>query len=526
MSFRQSWLRALHSIKFPVLSAAIVPAVLMFVLLTSNFLYDQSELLFGGLEKQGKVMAAHLASSSEYGLASGNIDYLNEIAASQVRDPQVDSVIIIDRQGRELVRQQQPTNQPTPSGRLIKFEAPVYLHQAEQQVLSLMEGEGMIPSDKNALQAQRQLGRVVVVLSTHIADAEQRTVVVYGISLGLVSLLIAIIVGVRIANNFTSRVDKVTSAIRRIRRGAYDQPVERITRKNDELSILAKDVDALSAELAEAKMQLKTHMDALVEARASADELVERRTRELALARDAAVKVNHENRKLIREMNRLLEEERRYIAREIHDQLNAVIVAVRLGLQRIQRRLETLESPAGAQADVREQIGEVIDMVAKSYNVSRQIIRRLRPEIIDALGLRGALEEMVANYNRLHADCQFELSMTKDVVDLGDEANIAIYRIVQEALNNTVKHSSAAHVKVTISCHEAEGSPAIYVSVEDNGQGFDMSTAHGIGTLSMRERAVGVGGELRIQSSMHGGTRVSATIPIPKVDHRLQGEDR
>lgn len=507
--------RMYHSIKYPVLLAAIVPALVMFGLLTTHFLYDQTKSLYSALDREGRLLAGHVATSSEYGLVTGNTKYLEDIAAQLLHEGHVHAVHIRDRQDTVVVRVERE-NQRVSTGQLLRFEAPVFLTETEKQAFELVEGvKRNRPTQQDSAASQRSIGAVVLLLSTHIADAERRTLIWRGITLGLMSLLVASIVGVYIANTFTKRVDSITGAIRRIRRGVYDQPVKRGLDNNDELSLLSDDIDALAAELDNAKKQLHAHMDELVEARESADRLVEERTRELVKARDDAVNISDENRRLIKEMNRLLEEERRQIARDIHDQLNAVIVAVKLALQRIQKRLNTPGNFPDLIADVRDRIGEIIDMVATTYTIAREITYRLRPELLDTIGLRGAIDEMVGSYNRLHASCRFDLTVTDELNALGEEASIAIHRIIQEALTNAVKHAAATCVRVTIRREDSGGRAVIHVAVEDNGHGFDVeTTSQGIGILSMRERAHGLGGEFQIMSRSGSGTKVKAMIPV------------
>ena len=257
-------------------------------------------------------------------------------------------------------------------------------------------------------------------------------------------------------------------------------------------------------------------MSDLQSERESLERRVRDRTASLAKAKEETERVVDENRKLIQEMHRLLEQERRYIAVEIHDQLNALMVAMRLGLQRVQKRLDKPDLSEEDIAATRKHIDEVLAMVEQSYRVARQIIHRLRPEVLDALGLRGAIEDMVAGYNRMHPSTQFEFNSRGEFGALGDEVNIALFRIVQEALSNAVKHAHATVVKVSLQGPEMGVAGPISVSIEDNGGGIDKRRATGgIGLMSMRERARGIGGEFTVEASPGGGTTVRAVIPAP-----------
>jgi len=242
---------------------------------------------------------------------------------------------------------------------------------------------------------------------------------------------------------------------------------------------------------------------------------VEERTRDLLLAKEQTERLVEENRRLIQSMNHLLEEERRYVAREIHDQLNALLVAVRLGLQRVQKSVCKLDSNDPEVREVKSRVSEIGDMVDQGYAIARKIIHRLRPEVIDALGLKGAMEEMTENYDRLHPSCRFVLQIEGDLSGINDDIAMAIYRIAQEALNNTVKHANATRVLATIRRLRRQGLHMIFLSIEDNGIGFDGNrVVSGVGILSMRERVRALNGEFDIRSSPSGGTKLHVALPI------------
>lgn len=326
-------------------------------------------------------------------------------------------------------------------------------------------------------------------------------------SLNLSATLVAVTIAIglilffaqtQVANLIASPLRKIAAVMARTSEARDYQEVD--TRGPKEVKDIASAYNQLMRELKAINQNLERR--------------IEERTSALSNAKEEAVRVTNENRRLIRGMNQRLEEERRYLSREIHDQLNGVIVSIRLALQRIQRRLANTDNASEATADAQKRIGEVIEMVSTTYNIARQIIQRLRPEVIDALGLRGALEDMIETYNDFHPDCDFSLSIEGDVDDIGEEVRIAIFRIVQEALTNSVKHSEASHVQVMIQRLHTADTHLVDILVQDNGKGMDAATnSSGIGILSMRERAVAVGGKVDINSTTKG-TDVHALMPI------------
>jgi two-component system sensor histidine kinase UhpB len=210
-----------------------------------------------------------------------------------------------------------------------------------------------------------------------------------------------------------------------------------------------------------------------------------------------------EKRRLIRKVNTAVEDERQSIALEIHDELNATLIAVRLEAQRI-----AAISPEG---EARDKAQSIIKLALGLYNSGRALVRRLRPEVLDMLGLDGAVEEMMRHYDNARSGCRFELLAQGDFSRV--EAGIAIsaYRIVQEALSNIVKHARATHATVELTLEQGE----LRMQISDNGAGFEPDqTSSGIGLVGMRERVYAVNGRITIDTGLTAGTRINIAMPI------------
>jgi PAS domain S-box-containing protein len=202
------------------------------------------------------------------------------------------------------------------------------------------------------------------------------------------------------------------------------------------------------------------------------------------------------------------EEERRRIARDIHDQLGQQMTALRMNL-------EAWRAKANGDAAVREQADRT-QRLAEELDQSIDFLTwQLRPAALDHLGLSAALRNLVAGWSeRFGIAAEYDGSgdngvrLPKDV-----EANL--YRIVQEALHNVAKHAQATHVSVSMECGDHE----LIVVVEDNGGGFDPlprfdADGQRLGLLNMRERATLAGGRLDIESTPGTGSAVFVRIPV------------
>jgi two-component system sensor histidine kinase UhpB len=254
----------------------------------------------------------------------------------------------------------------------------------------------------------------------------------------------------------------------------------------------------------------------------SNDELETRvleRTKDLKLARDKADKYNEENRALISGMNQTLEEERKFIARELHDHLNSDLLFVKLKLRILKATCKNQQPQiplSNSGDDVSKTIDEMIERITSIYDSSRNIVRMLRPEVIDSLGLIGAIEDRIDLFASSQPGCRIVLKHEGDFSNLDNNFSIAIYRIIQESLTNAGKHADATDIKIQLSLQCLTHPTEILLEIIDNGRGFDMTEGvkSGIGLISMRERAYALGGKLTVESTPGEGTRVIANIPL------------
>jgi len=236
-------------------------------------------------------------------------------------------------------------------------------------------------------------------------------------------------------------------------------------------------------------------------------------TRDLEMSRDDAIRANEEKLRLIHQMNSRIEEERKYLANEIHDHFNASIILARLSAAHIATLAEKDGTHPHAD-EIRKNAQAIRDVLSEAYDALRRLVKGLRPEILDVLGLGTAIEEMVRQYDRLHPTCRFTLEAEGNFSDLPAEIAITAYRIVQEALSNIIKHAGASVATVTLYC-PAEDESLLKVCVRDDGKGFDTAiAASGIGLISIRERVAGVRGRVNIETAPGKGSAVSVDLPF------------
>lgn len=215
-------------------------------------------------------------------------------------------------------------------------------------------------------------------------------------------------------------------------------------------------------------------------------------------------------RDLFREALRLQEEERRKIARELHDQVGQYLTAIGLLLKALQSRTEG--DPA--LADMVEQLREMTGQLSRRTHT---LALELRPPELDQLGLVQALESYLEDHApAAHLQARVEAAEL-DGMTLDPETGTAVFRAVQEAFTNVIQHARAREVAVTM----AVAGDRLCVAVRDDGRGFDpeavladRSPARRLGILGMQERLLQVGGTLTVDSTPGQGSTVRIDVPL------------
>lgn len=211
-------------------------------------------------------------------------------------------------------------------------------------------------------------------------------------------------------------------------------------------------------------------------------------------------------RSYVHEVTRVQDEERRHLSRELHDTAAQDLILLARGLDALAEQI-----PPELAARARELRARAED----TLEGLRRLSRDLRPTVLDDLGLVPALEWLVADLTgRAAIDARFHLSGS--VRRLPAETEVALFRVVQQALRNVERHAGARRVEVRVTFGDAE----VRIDVEDDGRGFDvaeplerLALEGKLGLLGMRERAQLVGGSLAVRSRPGGGTTVTVTIP-------------
>jgi PAS domain S-box-containing protein len=221
------------------------------------------------------------------------------------------------------------------------------------------------------------------------------------------------------------------------------------------------------------------------------------------------------SRQLLRELydglQTIREEERKRIARELHDELGQTLAALRIDLTLLRQELPIESVPLAQRAAV------IDDMILNTINAVRRISSDLRPRPLDDLGLLAAIQMLAEETGRRHA-INIVVHAPAGELTLPDAVSSPLFRMVQESLTNIVKHAQASCVDIRF----AREGRTLTLTVQDDGKGMDIALtpkSGSFGLIGMRERATAMGGSVEVVSEAGAGTSIRITVPLPDTNH-------
>jgi PAS domain S-box-containing protein len=201
------------------------------------------------------------------------------------------------------------------------------------------------------------------------------------------------------------------------------------------------------------------------------------------------------------------EEERRELARELHDQVGQALTVLRFDVGWLRSR-----AGGGAEAEVLGRLGRMEELLHETLETTRRISASLRPGILDELGLPAAIEGYVREFER-RTGAACEIRVPGDGAAIGPATALTLFRILQEALTNAARHAQARHVVVALELRR----DTVVLTIADDGKGIEpevLGRATSLGLLGMRERALAIGGKVEIAGAPGRGTTIAVTAPL------------
>ncbi|MDA8077640.1 MAG: HAMP domain-containing protein, partial [Nitrospiraceae bacterium] len=325
--------------------------------------------------------------------------------------------------------------------------------------------------------------------------------------LGLVSIGSALVLALGMSKSIVNPIKSLTSATKRITEGNLKEPVAILSR--DEIGILSSSFEMMRQKLSDSLNKVQQY-------NAELEERVVERTRELQQSRKRLTT-------LLNEVMRAQEEERKRIARELHDETSQSIAALGMSIEIASIALHEHELTPEKIYELRGKVTQLLEGISR-------IIQDLRPPVLDDLGLESAVRWLLERHlaekgvrYTLYSSEEFQRLIASEDTLIDTKTIFRLFRIIQEAIINISKHANASAVSVALEYEDSY----VSVSIADNGVGFDvndvlrdidMGVNAGYGILGLRERVALLEGKVDIESTPGAGTHIAITIPLSSLE--------
>ena len=324
------------------------------------------------------------------------------------------------------------------------------------------------------------------------------------LALGFFMLLTMAVAWVLADSLLLKPVSSIARAAKQITNGNLHART-RLKYDHGELGLLARDFDLMCSDL-------QKRSDELTRLNAELEQRVHVRTDQLQTAIDKLRESREQLRLLSHHQREMLEEEQTRLSREVHDQIGQALTGLKMDLSTLQKRVVAeISTPTRA---VTDKIKSMVELIDEAIQTTRAIARRLRPTVLDDLGLGAAMDWQASDFQQRNG---IACNVVNHNVADGLDRNVATaaYRIVQEALTNVTRHAHATEVLIELE-HRADG---LNIQVRDNGKGVaagPLNNQKSLGLLGMRERARDLGGTITLQSAEGQGAVLIAMLPLSR----------
>lgn len=331
------------------------------------------------------------------------------------------------------------------------------------------------------------------------------------ILVGMPSFAIAVALAWAFSLSITRPLRELTAAADRIASGDLSVHVRDFG--NDEVGQLARSFDKMRRRLGESLEEVRRCNRGL-------ESRVAERTRELEASYREIREKDRARRELLRKVISAQEDERKRIARELHDETSQALAALLVAIDAADVAMSQNGHPSDDGEGAKASLVRVRKLAAGTLDGVHKLIYDLRPSLLDDLGLLPAIG-WYAESRLQPLGIKVHVEVEGEERRLEPQVETALFRIIQEAITNVARHAKADNAAVSISFGES----SIDVEIEDDGCGFDVGTLKapsrhtgGFGLLGMKERVFLLGGTIEIESDLDGGTRIKITVPLGKED--------
>ena len=321
---------------------------------------------------------------------------------------------------------------------------------------------------------------------------------------GLLALVVVFFLSWGLARSLVKPIGQLKTAAQEISRGNLLQPVP--STGSDEIGELGRSFDAM-------RLALKKSLEDVQDWNRQLEEKIAERTRQLQESNREIERKEGVRRQLLQKVLMVQEEERKRVARELHDETTQSILGL---VMRLEAAAALPDADVGR---IKQMLNDIRKLAVVTLDSVHGLIFDLRPSVLDDLGLLSAIRWYAQN--RLGKDgVKARVEVTGEERALPPQAEIALFRVAQEAITNIGKHAGAHNALINVEFKDS----SISIEVEDDGRGFDMTQLspqpgdiHGVGLMGMRERVELLGGRFQIESHPGSGTHIFVEVPLEVV---------
>jgi len=458
-----------QSLRFRLIASVVMIEIFMLSLLVWNNINIIHATHTDRLRDTASSMIQQIARTSGNYMVAVDYATLEDYLSNIIDYQELSYLVILDRdEHAEIVLGAAPT-QPWPA-----------LEEHPAQVM-----DGVFDISEIITVSGQPMGRVLMGFSLSFMDEAIRESRTRGISIAAAEIVLTVIVTVLIGLGLTRRLGILSSAAHEVGKGDYSIriPIETA----DEVGRTASAFNRMVTDVSSRTQQL---------------EKAESQSRALLI----------ENRNLVHTSLHVQEEERKHLARELHDELGQCITAIQADAESIRDLSRECDNRIETSASA------ILNVSSRIYEVVHAMMQRLRPSVLDDLGLIEAIKEELSAWQDRNPDIHMHFGVTGNLDDLDERINITLYRIVQECLTNITRHADASRVSISLS-GEAD---SLELSVNDNGRGLKQTLpGGGLGLIGMRERAEGLAGEFTLESEEGAGVTIRVRIPLNSGERKI-----
>jgi signal transduction histidine kinase len=459
-----------HSLRFRLIASVVTIEIIMLSLLVWNNMSIIQTTHTDRLRDTAASMLQQIATTSGNYMMAVDYATLEGYLSKIINYKELTYIIVVDRDDEAVISLGEAPSSPWP--------------KAESHPAQVNDGVYDVTTEISV--ADLPMGRLLMGFSLSLMEDAIRKSRDRGITIAAIEILLTVIVTVLIGLGLTRRLSMLADAAAKVEAGDYSVSVP--TETDDEVGKTAHAFNRMVAE-------------------------VSSRTQQLEQAEAKTQNLFNENRMLVHASLVIQEEERKNLARELHDEMGQCLTAIQADAELIrdisQRRGDGSDDRLVTSANA------ILDVSSRVYDVVHSMMRRLRPTILDNLGLVEALKDEIDAWSSRHPETRCEFDYTGDLDKLDEQINIMLYRIVQESLTNIAKHASADFVSVKIN----QQGKQLQLIIKDNGKGTDLTVGDknkGLGLIGMRERVETIDGSFEIVSSPGNGFEICINVPFKR----------